>query len=358
MARVFGKIESLKRIRERLNQEGITRFNSVKDLNRFTLRYERYQEELLFNIEQDYADSLQKAIERVEDLEKRLDNEKADKASKFTERLDRLNTKSEHLRNKTASNAVLELADWYYLQLILGLKFILTRRHNSILRQRTKHTEAELDKARKHLYWLQANEHNLISVRYRKESRQLERTRALVSELNPLVAGAIGENRVAKELSKLPEDCVLFNDFSLHFDPPIYNKKTGDRIFSIQIDHLLVTHAGIFVIETKNWSKKSLANLDLRSPVDQIKRVSYALFVLLNSHKSGGNLSFDSHHWGEKQVPIKSLIVMINHKPKEKFKHVKVKTLDELNDYIKHFDALFNEDEVYKIASHLKWLQA
>ena len=32
------------------------------------------------------------------------------------------------------------------------------------------------------------------------------------------------------------------------------DKTEKDRIFSIQIDHLLLSNSGIFIIETKNWS--------------------------------------------------------------------------------------------------------
>ena len=44
---------------------------------------------------------------------------------------------------------------------------------------------------------------------------------------------------------------------------------------------------------------------------------------------------------------------MINEKPKEDFKFVKIKTLKELNSYIEFFDPIFNENEYSKISSNL-----
>ena len=44
------------------------------------------------------------------------------------------------------------------------------------------------------------------------------------------------------------------------------------EIKSIQIDHILVTNSGIFLIETKNWSEKSLNNPSLRSPCSASKK--------------------------------------------------------------------------------------
>ena len=59
--------------------------------------------------------------------------------------------------------------------------------------------------------------------------------------------------------------------------------------------------------------------MSLRSPVEQIKRTSFALFYLLNNEKSNYYLRLDRHHWGDKKIPIKNLIVLTNIKPKEDF---------------------------------------
>lgn len=189
--------------------------------------------------------------------------------------------------------------------------------------------------------------------------KDLAYTKEVLEELYTLIAGAVGENSVVKELQELSDKYVLFNDFSIEFNPPIYNRKENDRICSIQIDHLLITNSGMFVLETKNWSKKSIQNLDLRSPIEQIKRASYALFVLLNSESEYNDINLSSHHWGNKQIPIRSIIVMTNGKPTEKFKYVKVKSLNELNGYITYFDPIFSDEEVKSISDYLrgKWCQ-
>lgn len=140
----------------------------------------------------------------------------------------------------------------------------------------------------------------------------------------------------------------------MKFKPPIFNRKDNDRIFSIQIDHLLICNSGILILETKNWSKQSINNLDLRSPVKQIMRTSYALFVLLNSESEYNKIKLDKHHWGNKQIPIRNIIVMINEKPKEKFKHVKIVSLNELNGYIKYFNPIFSDAEVKSIFDYLR----
>lgn len=155
-------------------------------------------------------------------------------------------------------------------------------------------------------------------------------------------------------LQQLSDDYYLINDFSIEFSRPIYNRKENDRIYSIQIDHLLVCKSGIFLLETKNWSKASVENLDLRSPVKQIRRTSFALFVLLNSESKHNNIKLERHHWGAKKIPIKNVVVMINEKPKAEFQHVKVLSLNEMNGYIQYFDQTFSDDEVKSIFEYLK----
>ena len=197
---------------------------------------------------------------------------------------------------------------------------------------------------------LENNFENYISKRCTDSYKELEYIKEKVEGLYTLISGAIGENLVVNELQKLSDNYYLINDFSLELNPPIFNRKENDRIFSIQIDHLLVCQSGVFILETKNWGMESIKNLDLRSPVEQITRTSYALFVLLNSES---NLGLARHHWGSKKIPIRNIIVMTNKAPKEVFKHVKVLSLNELNGYIKYFDEIFSESEAENIFNYL-----
>ncbi len=74
------------------------------------------------------------------------------------------------------------------------------------------------------------------------------------------------------------------------------------------------------------------------------------MFVLM----ARKNIKLKTHFWGEnKQVPIRSIVVMINEKPKEQFKYVKIKTVKELNGYIEYFDPIFNDQELDKIHREL-----
>lgn len=182
---------------------------------------------------------------------------------------------------------------------------------------------------------------------------EIERKKSVIDRYSSLIYGALGEQKVVKTLEALSDEYSLINDFAVSFSSAIYNRQEDDYIKSIQIDHLLIAPSGIFLIETKNWNEKSLENLSLRSPVQQIKRTSFVLFKLLNNEISNSHLRLDKHHWGDKKISIKNLIVFTNAKPKEEFQYVKILTLNELLGYINYFKPIFSSTETQRIAEFL-----
>ena len=97
--------------------------------------------------------------------------------------------------------------------------------------------------------------------------------------LRSFLKGAEGEETVARILSFLPASHTVFNDLQL--DP-------GGPAF----DHIVVAPAGIFVIETKNWSGEitfqngmALCNgkAPSRPPLKQVKEEAAALLDHLSS---------------------------------------------------------------------------
>jgi len=75
--------------------------------------------------------------------------------------------------------------------------------------------------------------------------------------------------------------------------------------------------------------------------------------VLLNNEMSNFHLRLDKHHWGDKKISIKNLIVLTNTKPKEEFQYVKILTLNELLGYINYFKPTFSGIETQRIAEFL-----
>jgi len=181
----------------------------------------------------------------------------------------------------------------------------------------------------------------------------LDRKKSIIDEINSFIYGAIGEQKVVNVLGNLPDEYYLINDFSISFRKAIYYRQENAYIKSIQVDHLLISPSGIFIIETKNWSEESINNLSLRSPVEQIRRSSFVLFKILSEKSSNTFFSFNTHHWGARKIPIRNLVVLINRKPKEEFQYVKILTLNELAGYVKYFKPIFSNEETEEIAKYL-----
>ncbi|MCK0135682.1 MULTISPECIES: hypothetical protein [Arenibacter] len=74
---------------------------------------------------------------------------------------------------------------------------------------------------------------------------------------------------------------------------------------------------------------------------------------MLHGHSTNTDRLLREHHWGTKKVPIRNILAMIRHRPREKFSNVAVKTLQELNAYIGYHEPIFAPDEVHRIAEYL-----
>ena len=352
MTIVYGQIESLKKLREKLNQNGITRFNSIGDIDNFKKNYEEEKSEISQRTEKSLDSEINCLQSDLVKLEQDYDSLKAKKETALNYEISYLKGRLFQIRK--ARNILKKI---FLSPSLLILKLKISNREKNfekIIQRQIKSSEKELKSAKKILDNYSKNRKQILAERILPKHQKLEFTKKTVEELSSLIAGAIGETQVVKELQKLPDKYYLFNDYSLEFNPPIYNKNEDDRIYSIQIDHLLVSNAGIFVLETKNWSKNSIKSYSLRSPVAQIKRTSFALFVLLNSNSADSVLYLKNHHWGDKKIPIRNVIVMIHEKPKEEFKFAKVITLNELIGYISYFEPIFDDDEVHSIVNCLK----
>ena len=353
MAQIYGQIESLKQIRNRLNLKGIDRFNSLNEINTFIKNYASEKISVYNYFESELENDINKLNEKI-----KYNHDASEKIKKGSiKKLDKkINLNLDHLGKYNKKNEKSLLAKQFTLLIVKILDTrvkYLQNNYENIINKSTNKIKSTINRDLNNLKECIDNKEDIIAERSAKKIEQLAYTKEVILDLNPLIAGAVGENLVVNEIEKLSNDYILINDFSISFNPPIYNKKEDDRIYSIQIDHLLISKSGVYILETKNWSKKSIMSFGLRSPIEQINRTSFALFVLLNSKSSHKKIKLNKHHWGEKQIPIRNIIVMINNKPKEKFKFAKIKTLKELNSYIEFFDPIFNDKEYNNIYRNL-----
>lgn len=352
MAIVEGEVGSLKMLRETLAKNGITRFKSLGEINRFLKNYEAERARARELVEAALDGEMQEARLALARQQKIYEGARATAEREIRQEVRQLESDIEKLREKAARNFFYRMLHSANLSRLQHRRLVLEEGFADILDRKTAREKMELERLEARIAGWEQNRQDIILQRSQGSLGELARIKALVDGLYPLIAGAVGETAVVRTLQQLPDDHYLLNDFSLRFARPIYNRADRDRIFSIQIDHLLVCRSGVFLLETKNWSEESLESLDLRSPVQQVRRTSFALFVLLNHDSSG--LHLGGHHWGDRKIPIRNIIVMTRKKPRESFRHVKVLSLDELNGYIRYFEPMFGLEETGVIFNYLK----
>ncbi len=347
MARIYGTIESLKSLKSELENNGIFRFNSVKGINDFLSNYNSEKLTILNNtsdkLEKEYFETCANLKQRVRNKAERINLE----TEKIDNRISSLQTKIDSINSKD-TNSIKKLLSKVRLYFLRNQSNYFVKNKTKLISSSVKDITRNIENDELFIRQYETKKQNLVEKRAKSEIEKLEYTRNVLENSKNLISGAIGENLVVKEIQKLSDDYVLINDFNLSFSRPIFYKKYNQRIYSIQIDHLLISKAGIFIIETKNWSKLSVNSLSLRSPIEQIERTNFALYIFFSE-----KITLYDHHWGEQRVPIRNLIVMINIKPRGQFKYVSIKLLKELNDYIKYFEPVLTDKQFNRIVTEL-----
>jgi len=352
MTIVIGQIESLTRIKAELSQRGISRFNSVAEINVFIKNYEDEKERVSIQTKREVKNEIASLEAELNKLQEQYENLRATETDNLEKKIEVLTQKNLQIQAKKV-HFLMEGFQSVWLEILHYRITRLQKHFNRTINKKTAAASEKVHVVNQQLNEYRTNEEKIIADRTYSKMKDMSKTKEVVDSLYTQIAGAVGENLVVNELKKLSDKNILYNDYSIVFNKPIYNRKEKDSIYSIQIDHLLITHAGVFIIETKNWSKKSIANIDLRSPIKQIRRTSYALFTLLNKGSKQFGVILKKHHWGDRQIPIRNVVVMIHKKPKEKFNFVQVKTLNELNRYINYFEPIFDDAEVNRISDYL-----
>ncbi|MCK4662750.1 MAG: NERD domain-containing protein [Bacteroidales bacterium] len=353
MSQIIGQIDSLSNLKQKLKENGIKYFNSLDDIvsfrNDFPNMINKNKEEIEKSI-----------LSEIEQLKQDIYNLNSEHKNKLLIRekvLLKEKNEIDPLINHYSQNPKKIIDRIYYFY----KRYTLKNRRNILF------NSFEIEKKRPYFYIekriaskkkeLQYKEQNIISIvekRSNKKSKKILHIKSILDEYNTLFLGAIGEQKAVDELRNLPGSYIVINDFVKDFDPPKFDKRSGQIIERIQADHIVVGPSGVFLIETKNWSKNSIENRELHSPVEQIERTNYALFSYLNNAINYGNNIFFKHNWGSCKISVRNIILMINSKPDQEFQFVKILSLNEICNYITYFKPIFSNKQVRKLVKLLQ----
>lgn len=353
MCKTYNTIGSLTILKSHLDRNNIHDFKSLKDVIDFQNSFTTYRQQIISHHENLIEQEKNMLNMDLQQLETAIETQKLQSEKKLTDEIDKLKQQLNISIAYTPTNIFNRLTK-YLIQWNCRRKIKYKERNYDFEVQRSINKLVDIQQDKNNRYqFIISRFSDAVKQSSQHPLSELERKKATIDELSSFIYGALGEQKVAKTLEALSDEYFLINDFAISFSTAIYNRQENDYIKSIQIDHVLVAPSGIFLIETKNWSEKSLENLSLRSPVRQIKRTSFVLFKLLNNEMSNYHLHLDKHHWGDKKISIRNLIVLTNTKPKEEFQYVKILTLNELLGYVNYFKPTFSNIETQRIAEYL-----
>jgi hypothetical protein len=346
MCKVYNPIGSLTTIKSHLHEHNVNEYKSVNELINFQKNYAVTRQQIISNHKLLVEQEKNTLSDKIVLLDHSIKTEKIAIEQQLLSELEKLKVQLDNILS-THSNIAQAVIN-YVKKIVLKLKI----RNNKLS------FDSKIEDSLKYLtenYNETSNRHQYIVLYFEDavtesslpQLQELDRKKRIIDQINSSIYGALGEQKVVKELEKLSDEYVLINDFACRFDPPLYNRQENDYIKSIQIDHILISPSGIFLIETKNWSQDSLSNPNLYSPVQQIKRTNFALYKIL------AKLTLNRHRWGDRKISIRNLIVFINHKPIEEFQYVKILTLSDLLGYVNYFKPCFAPNETQRMANIL-----
>jgi hypothetical protein len=353
MSKTYNTIGSLTALKSHLEENNIYDFKSLKEVIDFQSSFAISRQQLISHHKNLIEEEQSLLNVEMRNLETVIENQRQQTEQILNDEIDKL---KQQLNSSISNNPTnlfqkltKELRHWNYKRKIKHKE----KEFDSNVKATISHLTDDYQRKNSRFQFITSNFDDAVKQSVHPSLSELERKKAIIDNLNSFIYGALGEQKVVKALEKLSDEYFLINDFSVSFSPAIYNRQDNDYIKSVQIDHILVGPSGLFLIETKNWSEKSLENMSLRSPVQQIRRTSFVLFKLLNNEMSNYHLRLDRHHWGDKKISIKNLIVMTNTKPQEEFQFVKILTLNELLGYINYFKPTFSINETQRIADFI-----
>jgi len=353
MSKIYNSIGSLSTLKLKLKENNINDFTSLNEVIDFYKSYSFYVQKIKnehkFMIEKEkheLASQLHELHNILELTKIKVKDFLLNEINHYNNQLVKINKEES---NSFFSKLIVTIKKWY-LKIVLLYK---EQNFNKKIKNKTRLLDKNILIKNKRYSFICTHFNKAVEESAQKSLTEIKQKKAIVDNLISYAYGALGEQKVLKKLETLSDDFVVINDFSISLKNPIYNKKKKDYIKSIQIDHLLVGPSGLFIIETKNWNENSLMNLNLHSPVEQILRTNHVLFKLLNNRDSSTQIKLNKHHWGDKKINIRNLIVFLTIKPRHEFQFVKILTLYELINYVNYFKPIYTKNEVNEITNFL-----
>jgi hypothetical protein len=158
---------------------------------------------------------------------------------------------------------------------------------------------------------------------------------------DPFHAGAKGENQVIEKLSQLSDEYHVL--CGVRIGLPHFISYNGEKnLKSAQMDFVVVSKKGVFVLEVKNWSDSYVKQKNYFSPHEQAGRAGRLLWHVLKSWRKAPRVT----------SVVLSIKGNISYDPA--YKVVFVASLNNINKFLQDREEVLTEKEVKKIIKKLK----
>jgi len=311
MAKIIGNSGCTDFLLNKLHRVRLREINSIDEIRKIVENFSG----LLNKITNKEKESLSLDIEVLKKEEMKLLGELNEKVSE---------RRSQLLAEKKEIPTLIEkysnISKNLFIKLLNKIKILrLKRRLKNLGRNLDKLIEKPFRKIKKRIKKIQklygTLEKNYDSI-IEKRTSYLHKSRKIVNKNIQVYYGAVGEEAVIRELKFLPDSYSVFNDVNLSFSRSIRWKKYNEYVKSCQIDHVVVGPSGIFLIETKNWSARTLRTAQF-TPPHQIERAGY-IFYIKTINLFG------------KKMPIHNIVVTLGKVPTYKHQYVQQLSVKEL----------------------------
>lgn len=145
------------------------------------------------------------------------------------------------------------------------------------LQEHRDEIEHELREKEAQLEQTKATKHQMANAACRETSERVEILKSISGSTE--LASAALELEMIDVLSSLPENFHILNDIHLRTERGI--RFEGEWLIHGEINHLVVSPAGLFAIEVHNVSKQSAQKKAEFDPSDQIKRAAQLCYSFL-----------------------------------------------------------------------------
>ena len=177
---------------------------------------------------------------------------------------------------------------------------------------------------------------------FRKWNKQRQVNKFEKNKDNPFHAGARGENKVIEKLSNLNDNFHVL--CGVRIELPYWATYNGQKnLRSAQMDLVVVSTKGVFLIEVKNWSDDYVKNNEKLDPHEQADRAGLVLWIFLKSII--------------KNIRVTNVLLSIqdNLQYNSYYKAVDVSSLEKINGFLEDRQEILSDKEVKKIVDNLKY---